>query len=78
MVNESVSYAQAITFADGDFTVDNSFVRGLSKLKKEIVSKEFPSRKQSVLDMFVHKHLSIARMINQLSVALKQIISAIV
>ena len=41
---------------DGDFTVDNSFVRGLSKLKKEIVSKEFASRKQSVLDMFVRKH----------------------
>ena len=62
-----VSYAQAITFVDGivtfleqqpdgDFTVDNSFVRGLSKLKKEIVSKEFASRKQSVLDMFVRKH----------------------
>ena len=41
---------------DGDFTVDNSFVRGLSKLKKEIVSKEFASRKQSVLDMYVRKH----------------------
>ena len=41
---------------DGDFTVDNSFVRGLSKSKKEIVSKEFASRKQSVLDMFVRKH----------------------
>ena len=66
-MNESVSYAQAITFVDGivtfleqqpdgDFTVDDSFVRGLSKLKKEIVSKEFASRKQSVLDMFVRKH----------------------
>ena len=41
---------------DGDFIVDNSFVRGLSKLKKEIVSNEFASRKQSVLDMFVRKH----------------------
>ena len=51
-VRESVSHAQAITFVDGivtfleqqpdgDFTVDNSFIRGLSKLKKEIVSKEF-------------------------------------
>ena len=64
---EPLSYAQAITFVDGivtfleqqpdgDFIVDNSFVRGLSKLKKEIVSKEFASRKQSVLDMFVRKH----------------------
>ncbi|CAG8583084.1 6890_t:CDS:2 [Paraglomus brasilianum] len=48
---EPVSYAQAITFVDGivsflqqqpdgDFTIDNSFVQGLSKLKKKLISRE--------------------------------------
>ena len=42
--------------SDGDFTVDNSFIRGLGKLKKEIVFKRTALKKQSVLDTFVYKH----------------------
>ena len=66
LVAEPVSYVQALDFIngiisfleqqpDGDFTVDDSFIRGLGKLKKEIDFKRIASRRQSVLDIFVHK-----------------------
>ena len=61
---EPVSQAQASVFidgilcfleqqADGEFAVDDSFVRGLKKLRKEIGFKDIFLRRQVTLDNYI-------------------------
>jgi transcriptional regulator with XRE-family HTH domain len=63
---EPISQAQALVFIDsvlcfleqqpdGDFSVDNSFVRGLKKLRKEVSFKAIALKRQVTLDTFLHK-----------------------
>jgi len=60
-----ISFVQALEFIkgissfleqqpDGNFKVEDSFIRGLRQLKKEVNFKRIASKQQATLDTFIH------------------------